>query len=77
MAGREYASTDISERSLHEVHLPAFAAAVKAGVAAIMPAFTELGGVPMTAHLKLLRDYLRGGLGFKASSSATTTPSPN
>src|SRR6202011_1436243 len=27
-AGREYASVDISERTVHEVHLPAFAAAV-------------------------------------------------
>ena len=44
---------------------PPFAAAVEAGVAAIMPAFTELGGVPMTAHMELLPDYLRGQLGFE------------
>ena len=63
-AGREYASVDISERTLREVHLPAFAAAVEAGAVAIMPAFTDLNGVPMTAHVTLLRDYLRGELGF-------------
>lgn len=63
-AGRDYASVDISERTLREVHLPAFAAAVKAGVVAIMPAFTDLAGIPMTAHIPLLRDYLRGELGF-------------
>lgn len=63
-AGREYASVDISERTLHEVHLPPFAAAVQAGVATIMPAFTDLNGIPMTAHPGLLRDYLRGELGF-------------
>ena len=62
--GRDYASVDVSERTLREVHLPAFAAAVRAGVAAIMPAFTELAGVPMTANKALLRDYLRGELGF-------------
>src|SRR5688572_22352154 len=62
--GRDYASVDISERTLREVHLPAFAAAVQAGAAAIMPAFTELAGIPMTAHTALLRDYLRGELGF-------------
>lgn len=62
--GRDYASVDISERTLREVHLPAFAAAVHAGVAAIMPAFTELGGIPMTMHRGLLHDYLRGELGF-------------
>jgi beta-glucosidase len=64
MAGREYASVDISERTLREIHLPAFAAAVDAGVASIMPAFTDLAGIPMTAHKTLLRDYLRGELGF-------------
>ena len=62
--GRDYASVDISERTLREVHLPAFAAAVRAGAAAIMPAFTELGGIPLTMHKALLRDYLRGELGF-------------
>lgn len=62
--GRDYASVDISERTLLEVHLPAFAEAVRAGVAAIMPAFTELGGIPMTMHKPLLHDYLRGELGF-------------
>jgi beta-glucosidase len=62
--GRDYAPVDISERTLREVHLPAFAAAVHAGTAAIMPAFTDLAGIPMTAHKALLRDYLRGELGF-------------
>ena len=33
----------------HEVYLPPFEAAVAAGVAAIMPAFTDLAGIPMTA----------------------------
>lgn len=64
-AGREYAPVDISERTLHEVHLPPFAAAVAAGVATIMPAFTDLAGIPMTAHVPLLRDTLRGELGFE------------
>lgn len=63
-AGREYAAVDISERALHEVHLPPFEAAVRAGVATIMPAFTDLAGIPMTAHVPLLRDHLRGALGF-------------
>jgi beta-glucosidase len=63
-AGRDYASVDASERSLREVHLPPFAAAVAAGAAAVMPAFTDLAGVPMTAHAALLRGWLRGRLGF-------------
>jgi beta-glucosidase len=63
-AGREYASVDISERTLREVHLPPFAAAVAAGVVAVMPAFTDLAGIPMTANTALLRHYLRDQLGF-------------
>ncbi|HEY2835581.1 MAG TPA: glycoside hydrolase family 3 N-terminal domain-containing protein, partial [Rhizomicrobium sp.] len=64
-AGRDYAPTEISERSLSEVYLPPFQAAVAAGVATIMPAFTDVAGVPMSAHRALLTDYLRGELGFK------------
>lgn len=63
-AGREYASVDISERTLHEIHLPPFEAAVRAGVATVMPAFTDLAGMPMTAHAGLLRDWLRVRTGF-------------
>ena len=63
-AGREYASVDVSERTLLEVHTPPFAAAVSAGVAAVMPAFTDLAGIPMTAHAGMLRGLLRQRLGF-------------
>ncbi|MGH6800724.1 MAG: glycoside hydrolase family 3 N-terminal domain-containing protein, partial [Methylocella sp.] len=45
LAGREYASADVSERELHEVYLPPFAAAVEAGCAAIMPAFNDISGI--------------------------------
>jgi beta-glucosidase len=62
--GRDYAPVDISERTLREIYLPPFAAAVEAGAAAIMPAFTDLAGIPMTAHKALLVDCLRGELGF-------------
>ncbi|MEP6885393.1 MAG: glycoside hydrolase family 3 N-terminal domain-containing protein [Gammaproteobacteria bacterium] len=64
-AGRDYASVDISDRTLREVYMPPFAAAVATGVAAIMPAFTDLAGVPVTANKELLRDWLRGRFGFK------------
>lgn len=64
LAGRDYASVDISERTLHEVYLPPFAAAITAGCAAVMPAFMDLAGIPMTAHRPLLRGWLRGRHGF-------------
>src|SRR3984957_2836555 len=64
-AGRDYASVDISERTVREVYLPPFAAAVASGVTAVMPAFTDLAGVPVTANKALLRGWLRGRFGFK------------
>src|SRR6202047_3639671 len=64
-AGRDYASVDISDRTLREVHMPPFAAAVASGVAAVMPAFTDLAGIPVTANRELLRGWLRGRWGFK------------
>ena len=63
-AGRDYASADISDRTLREVYMPPFAAAVASGVAAVMPAFTDLAGIPMTANRELLRNWLRGRFGF-------------
>ena len=64
-AGREYASAEVSERTLHEIYLPPFAAAVAAGIAAIMPAFIDVSGAPMTANAKLLQGWLRGVVGFE------------
>src|SRR5271169_1400911 len=64
-AGREYASVDVSERTLREIYLPPFSAAVAAGTAAVMPAFIDLAGVPMTANAPLLQGWLRGELGFE------------
>jgi beta-glucosidase len=63
-AGREYAPADVSERALHEIYLPPFLAAVAAGTAAIMPAFIDVAGAPMTANAKLLQGWLRGVVGF-------------
>jgi beta-glucosidase len=63
-AGREYASVDISERTLREIYLPPFTAAVEAGVALVMPAFIDLAGIPMTANKNMLSGVLRGELGF-------------
>ncbi len=63
-AGRDYASADISDRTLREVYLPPFAAAVTAGVSAVMPAFNDLAGIPMTANAALIKGWLRRRLGF-------------
>lgn len=64
-AGLDYAAVDISERQLQEVHLPAFRAAVEEGVAALMPSFVALSGVPVTADRALLEGEARARWGFK------------
>ncbi|MES2255005.1 MAG: glycoside hydrolase family 3 N-terminal domain-containing protein [Pseudomonadota bacterium] len=63
-AGRDYAATDVTPRALREIYLPPFETAVGMGVATIMPAFTSIDGVPLSAHRALLKDYLRLRLGF-------------
>ncbi len=58
--GKDYAYVDLSERAWREFHLPTFAAAIRAGVPAIMPAFTTgPGGVPMTSNRRILQDVIR------------------
>jgi beta-glucosidase len=63
-AGREYHAVDMSQRKLYEYHLPAFKAAVDAGVRTVMPAFNEIAGTPATANKALLKDLLRDQWGF-------------
>ncbi len=58
-SGRDYATTNISEHELHNVYLPPFKAAVESGVASVMTSFSDLDGIPATAHKALLTDLLR------------------
>lgn len=58
-AGREYNSTDMSEQQLRNIYLPPYKAAVDAGAATVMSAFTSLNGVPATADPYLLTTILR------------------
>lgn len=62
--GRDYDSADISERTLHEVYLPPFYAAAKAGAGSMMTAFNDIAGVPLTAHPELVRGVLRERWGY-------------
>ena len=63
--GLDYNTVDISERSLREVYLPPFRAALDAGALSVMSAFNEIAGVPSNANPWLLRDVLRGEWGFR------------
>jgi beta-glucosidase len=64
IGGRDYNSAEISERTLHEVYLPPFHAAIDAGAASIMTAFNDINGVPTTSNKPLLRGLLRERWGF-------------
>ncbi len=58
--GRDYNTTDMSERTLREIYLPPFKAAVEAGVGTIMSAFNDLSGIPASANPFTLTTILRG-----------------
>jgi beta-glucosidase len=62
--GRDYNTVDISERTLREIYLPPFHAAVQAGVRSLMCSFNEIAGVPSSGNRMLLTDILRGEWGF-------------
>ncbi|MEZ9302396.1 glycoside hydrolase family 3 N-terminal domain-containing protein [Vibrio breoganii] len=62
--GRDYDTTEITDNTLHNVYLPAFASAVEAGVATLMTAFNDLGGTPTSSASKLINGWLREGNGF-------------
>lgn len=63
--GRDYNTTDMSERLLREIYLPPYKAAIDAGVETLMSSFNELNGTPSTVNKFLQTDILRNEFGFK------------
>jgi beta-glucosidase len=63
-AGREYNETEVSERTMREVYLPPFKAAIDAGVASLMSAFNDISGVPASGNAWLTDTVLRREWGF-------------
>ena len=57
--GQDYNSTFVPERTLRNVYLPPFKAAVEAGCATFMTSFNDNDGVPGTANKFVLKDILR------------------
>ena len=58
-AGRDYNTVDMSERTLREIYLPPFKAAIEAGAGSLMTSFNEIAGIPSTANRWLMTDLLR------------------
>jgi beta-glucosidase len=55
----------VDPRTLHEIYLPGFEAAVKAGTGSIMAAYSAVNGYPNAGNPDTLIGILRGELGFK------------
>lgn len=64
VGGRDYNNVELSERTFRDDYLPGYQAAVQAGAHMAMTSFNTIDRVPATAGKKLLRDILRGEMGF-------------
>lgn len=61
---RHHASSDVDERTLHEIYFPAFRKAVEAGVGAVMNSYNPLNGVHATENDWLNNHVLKRQWGF-------------
>lgn len=62
--GRDYNTTDLSERTLRDVYLPPFKESFEAGAGSTMSAFNDIGGSPASANAFTLRTILREEWGW-------------
>ncbi|MGW2048472.1 glycoside hydrolase family 3 N-terminal domain-containing protein [Streptomyces sp. NPDC001858] len=65
VGGRNSAESELGPRELHEIHLPAARAGVRAGAAALMAAYNEVDGLPCSGNRALLTGLLRERWGFE------------
>src|SRR5690606_19839451 len=63
-AGRDYNPADMGDRTMYDVFLPPYKAAIDAGVGSVMTSFNEINGVPATASQWLNTELLRAQWGF-------------
>ncbi|WP_076971677.1 glycoside hydrolase family 3 N-terminal domain-containing protein [Streptomyces sparsogenes] len=59
VGGRNSAATELGARELHEIHLAAARAGVRAGAAGVMAAYNEFDGLPCVANRALLTELFR------------------
>jgi beta-glucosidase len=64
VAGRDYNTVQLTERTLREYYLPAYKAAIDAGAALVMTSFNTIDDIPATGNKKLMRDILREEMRF-------------
>jgi beta-xylosidase len=67
--GQNMAATAIGARELYDVHARPFEAAIRlAGLASVMPSYSEFDGVSISASHAVLTDMLRGKMGFTGTT---------
>ena len=62
--GKDQGDALISEEELRRIHLPGYAAAIKAGVGSVMVSYSSWNGQHMHGNKRLITDVLKGELGF-------------
>jgi beta-glucosidase len=63
--GKDQGDTLLSEEELRRIHLPGYAAAVKAGVGSVMVSYSSWNGQHMHGNKHMIADVLKGELGFQ------------
>jgi beta-glucosidase len=58
-------SADLDEATMHEIYLPGFEAAVRAGVGSVMASYNRINGTYAAEDPLILNDILREQFGFK------------
>ena len=67
--GQNMAATAVGARELYDVHARPFEAAIRlAGLATVMPSYSEFDGVPVSASRAVLTDMLRDKIGFTGTT---------
>jgi beta-glucosidase len=61
---RQSVSADVDEQTMHEIELPGFEAASRAGVGAMMASYNKVNGTYAAESVPLLTTILRGEWGF-------------
>src|SRR4051812_30594619 len=62
--GKDQGDARIPEEELRRIHLPGYAAAIKAGVGSVMVSYSSWNGEFMHGNKRLITDVLKGELGF-------------
>ncbi len=71
--GRDYNTVDMSPAKAHDVYLPPYRAAVKAGAGSIMSSFNDVNGMPSHCNPDLQTGLLRRKWGFRGMNVADYT----